>query len=187
MLRDHGLGRVVDGHTGFRRVLVGAVLATDMGRHFPIVEELKRLAVKWATSPEDQSMSATDDLEAKVLLTAGLIKCGDISNSVSLSPPHSCDSRVVSTQSISALPSQTRPHHISLTWSSCLLNEWSRQAALEADLRLPVSVVTLDPTEKRAQAKSQIGFTTLFVLPLFTVMEQLSSTGQYLKTSLPCF
>ncbi|PLW46040.1 hypothetical protein PCASD_03520 [Puccinia coronata f. sp. avenae] len=149
MLRDHGFGKVVDGHVGFRQVLVGAVLATDMGRHFPIVEELKRLASKWATSPEDDPNNTTDQLAAKVLITAGLIKCGDISNS-------------------------TRPHHISLTWSSCLLNEWSRQAALEADLRLPISVVTLDPTEKRAQAKSQIGFTTLFVLPLFTVMEQLS-------------
>ncbi|KAI7964379.1 hypothetical protein MJO29_002477 [Puccinia striiformis f. sp. tritici] len=152
MLREHGFGKVVDGHTGFRQVLVGAVLATDMGRHFPIVEELKRLFSKWGTSPEDVLTTTNEQLAAKVLITAGLIKCGDISNS-------------------------TRPHHISLTWSSCLLNEWSRQAALEADLRLPVSVVTLDPAEKRAQAKSQIGFTTLFVLPLFTVMEQLSPKG----------
>ncbi|KAA1070929.1 3',5'-cyclic-nucleotide phosphodiesterase [Puccinia graminis f. sp. tritici] len=149
MLREHGFGKVIDGHAGFRQVMVGAVLATDMGRHFPIVEELKRLATKWATSPEDDPNNTDEKLAAKVLLTAGLIKCGDISNS-------------------------SRPHHISLTWSSCLLNEWSRQAALEADLCLPVSVVTLDPAEKRAQAKSQIGFTTLFVLPLFTVMEQLS-------------
>ncbi|OAV98671.1 hypothetical protein PTTG_12501 [Puccinia triticina 1-1 BBBD Race 1] len=149
MLREHGFGKVIDGHAGFRQVMVGAVLATDMGRHFPIVEELKRLACKWATSPEDGPHNPDEDLAAKVLLTAGLIKCGDISNS-------------------------SRPHHISLTWSSCLLNEWSRQAALEADLCLPVSVVTLDPAEKRAQAKSQIGFTTLFVMPLFTVMEQLS-------------
>jgi hypothetical protein len=85
MLRDHGFGKVVDGHVGFRQVLVGAVLATDMGRHFPIVEELKRLASKWATSPEDDPNNTTDQLAAKVLITAGLIKCGDISNSVGLS------------------------------------------------------------------------------------------------------
>lgn len=149
MLREHGFQKIVDGHIGFRQVLAGAVLATDMGRHFPIVEELKRLLNKWATSTQELGQDSTDALAEKVLIAAGLIKCGDISNS-------------------------TRPHQISLTWSSCLLNEWSRQAALEADLQLPVSVVTLDPAEKRAQAKSQIGFTSLFVLPLFTVMEQLS-------------
>jgi hypothetical protein len=82
MLREHGFGKVIDGHAGFRQVMVGAVLATDMGRHFPIVEELKRLAAKWATSPEDDPNDTDEKLAAKVLLTAGLIKCGDISNSV---------------------------------------------------------------------------------------------------------
>ncbi|MBW0523601.1 hypothetical protein O181_063316 [Austropuccinia psidii MF-1] len=151
MLREHGYGKVLDNHHGFRQVLVGSVLATDMGRHFPIVEELKRLASKWDSIQNDLSIHQNDVelLSEKVLITAGLIKCGDISNS-------------------------SRPHHISLTWSSCLLDEWSRQAALETNLQLPISVVTLDPTEKRAQAKSQVGFTTLFALPLFTVMEQLS-------------
>lgn len=145
MLRQHGFGKLVDTHAGFRRVIVSSVLATDMGRHFPIVEELKALGKLW----EDDESTIEASLDEKALITAGLIKCGDISNS-------------------------SRPHHISLTWSSCLLHEWSRQAALENDLHLPVSVVTLDPAEKRAQAKSQIGFTTLFVLPLFSVMETLS-------------
>ncbi|OAV99622.1 hypothetical protein PTTG_00567 [Puccinia triticina 1-1 BBBD Race 1] len=149
MLREHGFEKMVDGDPAFRQVLVEAVLATDMARHFPIVEELNRLASKWATAPEDDPHNPDEHLAAKLLITAGLMKCADISN-------------------------PSRPHHISLTWSSCLLNEWARQAALEADLRLPISVVTLDPADKRAQAKSQIGFTTLFVLPLFTVMEQLS-------------
>ncbi|KAA1075751.1 3',5'-cyclic-nucleotide phosphodiesterase [Puccinia graminis f. sp. tritici] len=74
MLREHGFGKVIDGHAGFRQVMVGAVLATDMGRHFPIVEELKRLATKWATSPEDDPNNTDEKLAAKVLLTAGLIK-----------------------------------------------------------------------------------------------------------------
>ncbi|KAG0142098.1 hypothetical protein CROQUDRAFT_50782, partial [Cronartium quercuum f. sp. fusiforme G11] len=152
MLREHGFEKLVDGHPGFRRVVAGSVLATDMGRHFPIVEELKALGTRWLNEPDDETTPFAT-LDEKVTITAGLIKCGDISNS-------------------------SRPHHISLTWSSCLLTEWSRQAALENDLQLPVSVVTLDPAEKRAQAKSQIGFTTLFVLPLFSVMEALSPIGE---------
>ncbi|CAH7671616.1 hypothetical protein BY996DRAFT_4593891 [Phakopsora pachyrhizi] len=149
MLREHGFQKLVDGSIGFRRVLAGCVLATDMGRHFPIVEELKQLHCSWEALSAEQKITEEQVLSEKVLIAAGIIKCGDISNS-------------------------SRPHPISLTWSSCLLSEWSRQAALEAELSLPISVVTLDRTEKKAQAKSQVGFTSLFALPLFTVMEQLS-------------
>lgn len=83
MLRDHGFEKLVDGHVGFRRVIAGSVLATDMGRHFPIVEELKALASRW--NDENARPSPYEPtLEDTVLITAALLKCGDISNSVCL-------------------------------------------------------------------------------------------------------
>lgn len=65
---------------------------------------------------------------------------------------------------------QTRPHRISRAWSTALLEEWTVQASIETEFGLPVSVMTLDPTDTKAQAKSQVGFIDLFAKPLFNAM-----------------
>jgi hypothetical protein len=44
------------------------------------------------------------------------------------------------------------------------------QADIETKFNLPVSVVTLKPGERMAQAKSQVGFINLFTQPLFDAM-----------------
>jgi hypothetical protein len=51
-----------------------------------------------------------------------------------------------------------------------LLDEWTVQASIEAEFGLPISVMTLDPADTKAQAKSQVGFIDLFAKPLFTAM-----------------
>jgi len=52
-------------------------------------------------------------------------------------------------------------------WSTALLEEWTVQAKIEEEFKLPVSVMILNSSEAKAQAKSQVGFINLFTQPLF--------------------
>ncbi|OXG38621.1 high-affinity phosphodiesterase [Cryptococcus neoformans Bt15] len=78
--------------------------------------------------------------DERILICQALIKCADISN-------------------------PSRPIGVSQHWSSVLLEEWAKQASLEQDLSLPVSVVA--SADAALQAKGQIGFIDLFTKPLF--------------------
>ncbi len=76
IMRHNNLGFLLDRpHTGssFRQLLLGAVLATDMGVHFDFMAEFTKL-VNGADFPE---------LKRRVLVCQALIKCADISNPVS--------------------------------------------------------------------------------------------------------
>jgi hypothetical protein len=66
---------------------------------------------------------------------------------------------------------QTRPIDVSEHWSSVLLEEWAKQASLEQDLDLPVSVVA--SADAALQAKGQIGFIDLFTQPLFAAVSEI--------------
>nr|XP_031858798.1 uncharacterized protein CI109_005751 [Kwoniella shandongensis]KAA5525870.1 hypothetical protein CI109_005751 [Kwoniella shandongensis] len=81
-----------------------------------------------------------EDEDDRIMICQALIKCADISN-------------------------PTRPIDVSQHWSSVLLEEWAKQASLEQDLDLPVSVVA--SADACLQAKGQIGFIDLFTQPLF--------------------
>ncbi|KAK4047035.1 3',5'-cyclic-nucleotide phosphodiesterase [Microbotryomycetes sp. JL221] len=151
MLRKHrfdhllggDFGHLGDQATPFRRILEAAILATDMSQHFAFVTDLTDLGRRLT---EQRGSAHPDTREAdRLLLCAGLIKCADISN-------------------------PTRPHRISRAWSTALLQEWTVQASVESHYGLPVSVMTIDPTDSKAQAKSQIGFIDLFAKPLFAAM-----------------
>nr|XP_018264117.1 uncharacterized protein I303_03997 [Kwoniella dejecticola CBS 10117]OBR86275.1 hypothetical protein I303_03997 [Kwoniella dejecticola CBS 10117] len=86
-----------------------------------------------------------EDEYDRVMICQALIKCADISN-------------------------PTRPIDVSQHWSSVLLEEWAKQASLESDLDLPVSVVA--SADAALQAKGQIGFIDLFTLPLFEAVSE---------------
>lgn len=157
MLRRHGFGSLLDEQpaqhgelaslgvnadsAGFRKVLSASVLATDMSNHFAFVASLTAMAGRLKTR-----VRTLDELEEdRLVVCSGLMKCADISN-------------------------PTRPHSIARSWSSALLEEWAEQARIEAEFKLPISVMTLNPAEKKAQAKSQVGFINLFTQPLFDAM-----------------
>lgn len=132
--------------TAFRQVMLASVLATDMSRHFPIVGQLTELG---------QRLHNTNGIshrknEDRLLICSGLMKCADISN-------------------------PTRPHLVARQWSTALLEEWAVQAQIEAQFKLPISVVILDPMERIAQAKSQVGFINLFTQPLFDAMASVAA------------
>ncbi|TYJ52559.1 hypothetical protein B9479_006849 [Cryptococcus floricola] len=91
--------------------------------------------------------------EERVLICQALIKSADISN-------------------------PSRPIDVSHHWSSVLLEEWAKQASLEHDLSLPVSVVA--SADAALQAKGQIGFIDLFTKPLFdAVSDALPELQRY--------
>ena len=57
-----------------------------------------------------------------------------------------------------------------------LLEEWAKQASLEQDLDLPVSVI--GSADAALQAKGQIGFIDLFTQPLFEAVSEILP-GEY--------
>lgn len=88
MLRRHNFdyllggdfGHLGDKATSFRKILEGSILATDMSRHFGFVNQLTELGKKYGGK-----LAASKNIEEdRLLLCAGLIKCADISNPVSL-------------------------------------------------------------------------------------------------------
>jgi hypothetical protein len=48
--------------------------------------------------------------------------------------------------------------------------EWGVQSSIESQFGLPVTVMCIEPTDTKAQAKSQVGFIDLFAKPLFAAM-----------------
>lgn len=84
-----------------------------------------------------------------------------------------------------SLVEQTRPHRISRAWSTALIDEWTVQASIELEFGLPISVMTLDPRDTKAQAKSQVGFIDLFAKPLFVSMAGVVD-GAFLRSRLSC-
>lgn len=52
------------------------------------------------------------------------------------------------------------------------------QAKIEAKFQLPISVMVLNPEERLAQAKSQVGFINLFTQPLFDAMASVAPDFQ---------
>lgn len=123
----------------FKKLVYSTVLATDMGIHFDWIKRFMAFG-KRMRACGDEEMTEGEEAEGRVVLLQAIIKCADISN-------------------------PTRPIEVSEHWSSVLLQEWANQASLEQELALPVSVVAT--ADAGIQAKGQIGFIDLFVLPLF--------------------
>lgn len=128
----------------FRNLTSKTVLATDMSLHFDFMKMLGELneRVKEIDIKDDVQNEQLD----RTLLLQALIKCADISN-------------------------PARPYHVCEHWSKALLEEWAKQASLEKQLDLPITVFSsADPA---SQAKSQVGFIDMFVQPLFETVSNL--------------
>ncbi|GAA6048229.1 hypothetical protein JCM3770_006493 [Rhodotorula araucariae] len=148
MLRRHGFDYLLGGDFGylgdqatpFRKIVEASILATDMSRHFAFVSQITDMGKRGAGKRNSKDLE-TD----RLLLCSGLIKCADISN-------------------------PTRPHRISRVWAAALQEEWAVQASIETSFGLPVTVMTQDPNDAKAQARGQVGFIDLFCKPLFSAM-----------------
>lgn len=70
-MRQHGLGILLDRpDSGFRKVLAGIVLATDMGVHYKFIRDFQSLV-----DGEEYSL-----FQRRLLFCQAIIKCADISN-----------------------------------------------------------------------------------------------------------
>ncbi|KAK9831398.1 hypothetical protein WJX81_001157 [Elliptochloris bilobata] len=164
-----------------RRLVINAVIHTDMVHHFPMVSkievfyELNAAAIQSAARGGDDvhSVISADDgdggtstpaggcvfrtAEERAMLVAMLLHCADISNA-------------------------SKPRHIAEKWSVRVLEEFFAQGDRERAAGLPVS-----PMMDRAatsHALSQINFIEFIVAPLFSqvvrVLPELRPTMQFL-------
>ncbi|CAG8571466.1 11358_t:CDS:10 [Funneliformis caledonium] len=96
-------------YSEFRKVVVNAILATDMQLHFNYVKDIKGQRLRF----ESPNFELSKVEEEKSIIVGALIKCADISNTA-------------------------RPYHIAESWSNVLLQECSCQGDLERKLGIPV-------------------------------------------------
>lgn len=69
--------------TDFRQILLTSVLVTDMSRHFPFVEKLTEMGERL----KKNNYISNEVKEDRLVICSALMKCGDISNPVSLHFP----------------------------------------------------------------------------------------------------
>jgi hypothetical protein len=72
VMRQHGLGHLLDHKPGFKKLLLWTVLATDMSVHQEFMRLFKEVVV----------LGGKEEVERKVLMCQAMIKCADISNPV---------------------------------------------------------------------------------------------------------
>lgn len=132
----------------FRSTMISTILATDMQRHFEYMTNMGELKRKVENSEPDLGDWSDKDREStRELMMALLMKAADISN-------------------------VARPFDVSAIWARILMNEFSRQGQLEAELQIPTCLFGGPPNKEDllAAAQSQKGFMSLFGFPLFSGM-----------------
>ncbi|KAI9810222.1 MAG: 3',5'-cyclic-nucleotide phosphodiesterase [Phylliscum demangeonii] len=127
-----------------RRLLIHAILATDMGLHFDYMAKLGRLQEKLHASPAAiDGWDARAREEYRVVTCSLLIKCADISN-------------------------VARTYDVAARWATILTDEFARQASMEVDLGIPTALFAPPVRDSVVElGKSQLGFMNLFARPLF--------------------
>ncbi|CAG8567092.1 24602_t:CDS:10 [Dentiscutata erythropus] len=128
----------------FRKVIVSAILATDMYLHNDYVNKIKEETKKFE-SLETKFLDKPTQEKIRNTMIGALIKCADISN-------------------------VARPYHIAASWSNVLLDEFKCQGDLERKLGLPIGPMN-DRHGQTTQSESQIKFIDYFALPLFKCVE----------------
>ncbi|CUS06672.1 unnamed protein product, partial [Tuber aestivum] len=138
-----------------RRSMIDMILATDMGLHFDYMGRLDEMKAEVLKDGGMDSLKDKAVSDYRTLVCALLIKCADISN-------------------------VARTHECSSQWAKILIEEFARQATMESDLGIPSSLVAPPVTGSvLALAKSQVGFMTLFALPLFVSLSEVMPEMQF--------
>ncbi|KAF1991910.1 HD-domain/PDEase-like protein [Aulographum hederae CBS 113979] len=128
-----------------RKLMINAILATDMGLHFKYMADLGNLQEKLA-----HNNHTTDGWNVKIneeyrdLACGLLIKCADISN-------------------------VARKFHVAAQWATILTDEFSNQGQMEKELNIPTCLFGGPPVQDDIikMGESQIGFMNIFARPLF--------------------
>ncbi|CAG8520145.1 4692_t:CDS:10 [Paraglomus occultum] len=135
----------------FRKIVLNAILATDMGLHNEYVTKIKNLTSRFTQTGFVTSSPESLEQE-RIIIVGALIKCADISNTA-------------------------RPYHIAEGWATVLLEEFGCQGDLEKLLGLPVGPT--NDRENVSQPGSQLSFIEAFAMPLFSCVSELIPEMSY--------
>ncbi|KAJ5688640.1 hypothetical protein N7462_003032 [Penicillium macrosclerotiorum] len=146
-----------------RKLLISSILATDMGVHQKFMERMGFLEEKFYENGKSVDGWKPQDIEMyKTLLCGLLIKCADISN-------------------------VARPWKIAEKWTLILQEEFANQGEMEKEVGMETALFGGPPELGNIYklATGQIGFMSIFALPLFEgisdLLPQLQFTADHIK------
>ncbi|KAL2218731.1 putative high affinity cAMP phosphodiesterase [Thermoascus aurantiacus ATCC 26904] len=127
-----------------RKLLISTILATDMGVHHKFMESLGELQEKYHANSEVDDWKPQDKELYRTLMCGLLIKCADISN-------------------------VARPWQIAQKWTNILQQEFANQGEMEKEVGMETALFGGPPELGNVLqlATGQIGFMSIFALPLF--------------------
>lgn len=146
-----------------RKLLISSILATDMGVHQKFMERMELLQEKFHENRRSIDGWRPQDMEMyKSLLCGLLMKCADISN-------------------------VARPWRIAEKWTQILQEEFANQGEMEKEVGMETALFGGPPELGNTYklATGQIGFMSIFALPLFEgvsdLLPQLQFTVDYIR------
>lgn len=146
-----------------RKLLISSILATDMGVHQKFMERMGSLQEKYHENQKSIDGWKPQDIELyKTLLCGLLIKCADISN-------------------------VARPWTIAENWTQILQQEFANQGEMEKEFGMETALFGGPPELGNIYklATGQIGFMSIFALPLFEgisdLLPQLQFTADHIR------
>ncbi|KAJ5084858.1 hypothetical protein NUU61_009437 [Penicillium alfredii] len=146
-----------------RKLLISSILATDMGVHQKFMERMGSLQEKFHENDKSVDGWKPQDIEMyKTLLCGLLIKCADISN-------------------------VARPWKVAEKWTQILQEEFANQGEMEKEVGMETALFGGPPELGNIYklATSQIGFMSIFALPLFEgvsdLVPQLQFTADHIR------
>ncbi|PWY95662.1 high affinity cAMP phosphodiesterase [Aspergillus sclerotioniger CBS 115572] len=148
-----------------RKLLISSILATDMGVHQKFMERLGSLQEKFHENKRTTDGWKPQDLDLyKTLLCGLLIKCADISN-------------------------VARPWEVAEKWTQILQEEFANQGEMEKEVGMETALFGGPPELGNVYklATSQIGFMSIFALPLFEgvsdILPDLKFTVEHIRSN----
>lgn len=144
-------------HKQLRKLLISSILATDMGVHQKFMERMGSLQEKFHENSKSIDGWKPQDIEMYKTLVCGLlIKCADISN-------------------------VARPWKIAERWTQTLQEEFANQGEMEKEVGMETALFGGPPELGNIYklATGQIGFMSIFALPLFEGVSDLLPTLQF--------
>ena len=138
-------------YTYVRRVIISAVLNTDMSNHFDLVDKLR---AKNSSGTFNANLSGIDEVDEKnakqiednhIFMVKTLLHSADICN-------------------------PARPFHVYCKFADRIATEMGNQVQKEKELGLKVTA-SFDNITKEKQAKMEVGFIDFIVFPLFQELQ----------------
>ncbi|KAJ5807826.1 hypothetical protein N7474_009095 [Penicillium riverlandense] len=140
-----------------RKLLISSILATDMGVHQKFMERMGSLQEKFHENGKSVDGWKPQDIDMyKTLLCGLLIKCADISN-------------------------VARPWKIAEKWTQILQEEFANQGEMEKEVGMETALFGGPPELGNIYklATGQIGFMSIFAMPLFEGVSDLMPQLQF--------